>query len=72
MDNPSVQYIVERKLHKKLYNLPKITTHGFRHTHCSQLFEAGTSLKEVQDTGYGSRLYLNGGCSASPIIPNIV
>lgn len=31
------------------YNLPKITTHGFRHTHCSILFEAGFSIKEVQD-----------------------
>lgn len=31
------------------YNLPKITTHGFRHTHCSLLFEAGAKLKEVQD-----------------------
>lgn len=31
------------------YNLPKITTHGFRHTHCSLLFEAGVSIKEVQD-----------------------
>ncbi|RSK28523.1 site-specific integrase [Bacillus sp. HMF5848] len=33
----------------KKYNLPKITTHGFRHTHCSLLFEAGVGLKEVQD-----------------------
>lgn len=31
------------------YNLPKITTHGFRHSHCSILFEAGLSLKEVQE-----------------------
>ncbi|OLN23963.1 site-specific integrase [Domibacillus antri] len=31
------------------YDLPKITTHGFRHTHCSILFEAGFSIKEVQD-----------------------
>ena len=31
------------------YNLKKITTHGLRHTHCSLLFEAGASLKEVQD-----------------------
>lgn len=30
------------------YNLPTITTHGLRHTHCSLLFEAGASLKEVQ------------------------
>lgn len=31
------------------YNLPKITTHGFRHTHCSLLVEAGANIKEVQD-----------------------
>lgn len=31
------------------YNLKKVTTHGLRHTHCSLLFEAGASLKEVQD-----------------------
>ncbi|MGX6962955.1 site-specific integrase [Vagococcus xieshaowenii] len=26
----------------------RITVHGFRHTHCSLLFEAGVSIKEVQ------------------------
>ena len=31
------------------YELGTITTHGLRHTHCSLLFEAGASLKEVQD-----------------------
>ena len=31
------------------YKLSTITTHGLRHTHCSLLFEAGVSLKEVQD-----------------------
>ncbi|WP_341300295.1 site-specific integrase [Lysinibacillus sp. FSL H8-0500] len=31
------------------YNLKRITTHGLRHTHCSLLFEAGASLKQVQD-----------------------
>lgn len=29
-------------------NLKRITPHGFRHTHCSLLFESGASLKEVQ------------------------
>ncbi|OEG15772.1 hypothetical protein BCR25_18670 [Enterococcus termitis] len=24
-------------------------THGFRYTHCSLLFEAGATIKEVQD-----------------------
>ena len=28
--------------------LPDITIHGFRHTHCSILFEAGADLKQVQ------------------------
>lgn len=32
----------------KKYNLKMITTHGLRHTHCSLLFEAGATLKEVQ------------------------
>lgn len=31
------------------YKLKTITTHGLRHTHCSLLFEAGVSIKEVQD-----------------------
>jgi len=31
------------------YNLPKVTTHGLRHTHISLLFEAGATIKEVQD-----------------------
>lgn len=31
------------------YQLPQITTHGFRHTHCSLLFEAGCVLQEVKD-----------------------
>ncbi|VDG19077.1 hypothetical protein [Lactobacillus plantarum] [Lactiplantibacillus mudanjiangensis] len=33
----------------KKYNLKYITVHGFRHTHASLLFEAGASLKQVQD-----------------------
>lgn len=31
------------------YDLPKIRTHDLRHTHCSLLFEAGASIKEVQE-----------------------
>ncbi|WP_409366805.1 site-specific integrase [Lysinibacillus sp. 38-6] len=34
---------------QKKYNLDQITTHGLRHTHCSLLFEAEASIKEVQD-----------------------
>jgi integrase len=33
----------------KKNGLNRITVHGFRHTHCSLLFEAGASIKEVQD-----------------------
>lgn len=33
----------------KEHKLKKITIHGFRHTHCSLLFEAGVSIKEVQE-----------------------
>ncbi|MGX6486652.1 tyrosine-type recombinase/integrase [Aerococcus sanguinicola] len=32
----------------KKHNLPHITPHGFRHTHCSLLFEAGLDVKSVQ------------------------
>ncbi|MEW4354443.1 tyrosine-type recombinase/integrase [Streptococcus pneumoniae] len=31
------------------YNLKRISPHGFRHTHASLLFEAGASMKEVQE-----------------------
>lgn len=31
------------------FNLPHIPVHGLRHTHCSLLFEAGASIKEVQE-----------------------
>ena len=33
----------------KKNNLKKITTHQLRHSHCSLLFEAGASIKEVQE-----------------------
>lgn len=40
-----------RKLNQiiKKNRLPHMTIHGFRHTHCSLLFDAGVSIKEVQD-----------------------
>lgn len=34
---------------EKKYPLKHITLHGFRHTHCSLLFEMGTPLEEVQE-----------------------
>lgn len=33
----------------KQHNLHRITIHGLRHTHASLLFEAGASIKEVQE-----------------------
>lgn len=33
----------------KRAGIKSITPHGFRHTHCSLLFESGASIKEVQD-----------------------
>ncbi|VTS78004.1 integrase [Enterococcus hirae] len=33
----------------KEHNFNDITIHGFHHTHCSLLFEAGLSIKEVQE-----------------------
>jgi len=38
----------------KKHNFKRIKIHGFRHTHCSLLFEAGLSIQEVQDRlGHG-------------------
>ncbi|WP_251869803.1 tyrosine-type recombinase/integrase [Enterococcus italicus] len=37
------------QVYKNHPEIKPITTHGFRHTHCSLLFEAGASIKEVQD-----------------------
>ncbi|MGG3449761.1 site-specific integrase [Domibacillus aminovorans] len=34
---------------QKKYNLELITTQGLRHTHCSLFFEAGATIKEVQE-----------------------
>lgn len=31
------------------YELSKITVHGFRHTHCSLLFEANATILEVKE-----------------------
>lgn len=37
-----------RKICKK-HNFKEIKIHGFRHTHCSLLFESGFTIQEVQD-----------------------
>lgn len=53
--NTNNDYIQLGQVQKWMYSvqkkhlLDKITPHGLRHTHCSLLFEAGASLKEVQD-----------------------
>ncbi|WP_394701534.1 tyrosine-type recombinase/integrase [uncultured Enterococcus sp.] len=52
LQNDYLQPTVTRKYIKQVcnkHNLKEITTHGFRHTHCSLLFESGASIKEVQD-----------------------
>lgn len=52
LSNELLQPHITRKYQVKLekkYGMRRITTHGFRHTHCSLLFEAGASIKEVQD-----------------------
>lgn len=51
LDHPITLNRPNKKLKDVLdkHNLPKITIHGFRHTHCCLLFEAGASMKEVQD-----------------------
>lgn len=37
-----------RNFYARHEDMPKISPHGFRFTHCSLLFEAGVSMKEVQ------------------------
>lgn len=45
-----LKYINEKHdIMNKKHNLHRITIHGLRHTHASLLFEAGASIKEVQE-----------------------
>lgn len=37
------------RIWRKHPDFKRITPHGFRHTHCSLLFEAGATIKEVQE-----------------------
>lgn len=41
--------ILQSILVKPVYKDFKITTHGFRHTHASLLFESGATIKQVQE-----------------------
>lgn len=45
---PSTPNVWLKKIQKK-FNFKKISVHGFRHTHCTLLFESGATLKAVQD-----------------------
>lgn len=50
--NSLLQQTVPRKWLMKIidnYSLPYTHVHSFRHVHCSLLFEAGASVKEVQE-----------------------
>lgn len=47
LDPQAVRYWCDRIV--KIGDLPKITLHGFRHTHATLLFSAGANVKEVQN-----------------------
>lgn len=47
MTDAYLRRIIKRITEK--YELPHITVHGFRHTHCSLLFEAGAEMHAVKD-----------------------
>lgn len=53
--NTKNEYIQPVQVQKWMYSvqnkfsLKRVSPHGLRHTHCSLLFEAGASIKEVQD-----------------------
>ncbi|MGX7150584.1 tyrosine-type recombinase/integrase [Enterococcus ureasiticus] len=52
LQNDYLQPTITRKYIKQVcekYELKEITTHGFRHTHCSLFFESGATIKEVQE-----------------------
>lgn len=51
MDYCRLAYLNEQlnRIYKNNKHLPRITIHGFRHTHASLLFAAGASIKDVQD-----------------------
>lgn len=53
--NTKNEFIQPVQLQKWMYSvqnkfqLKRVSPHGLRHTHCSLLFEAGASIKEVPD-----------------------
>lgn len=51
-DNTPLHLTAPRNALSKIcdrFNLPMINIHGFRHTHCTLLFEAGVPIKDVMD-----------------------
>lgn len=50
-DNTFIEFSQPRKWKNSIAkeaNLPRITIHGFRHTHATMLLEAGATIKDVQ------------------------
>lgn len=47
--NPTIDRAWLDSIYKQDETIKKITSHGFRHTHASLLFEAGATIKEVQE-----------------------
>lgn len=47
--NPSQPYARMKSIQKRNGLREQVSTHGFRHTHISLLFDAGAELQEVQD-----------------------
>lgn len=47
MSDSYLRRVIKRVTEK--HELPHITVHGFRHTHCSLLFEAGIDMQNVKD-----------------------
>lgn len=47
--NPTISRFWLNAIYSRNEKLKKISTHGFRHTHASLLFESGATIKDVQE-----------------------
>lgn len=47
--NPTISRFWLNNIYARNENLKRISTHGFRHTHASLLFESGAAIKDVQE-----------------------
>ena len=47
--NPTISRFWLNSIFSRNNNLKRISTHGFRHTHASLLFESGAAIKDVQE-----------------------